>query len=84
MPDEFTQPLPELLASSVPADSVLYRVLARARPVSGQHYYELAGADQHVADLVLVGSLTTSRWGVSCLQMTCVSILCCGVCRTSS
>jgi len=55
-PDEYVRPFTEDLMS-VPADSLLYRVLARDRPL------ELGGKDQHIADLVLRGRLTTSRWG---------------------
>jgi len=55
-PDEYVRPFTEDLVS-VPADSLLYRVVARDQPL------ELGGVDRHIADLVLVGGLTTSMWG---------------------
>ena len=55
-PDEYVRPFTEDLVS-VPANSLLYRVVARDQPL------ELGGVDRHIADLVLVGGLTTSMWG---------------------
>lgn len=55
-PDEYVRPFTEDLVS-VPANSLLYRVVARDQPL------ELGGVDRHIADLVLVGGLTTTIWG---------------------
>ena len=55
-PDAYTRPHTDLL-TTVPKDSVLYRVHALDKPT------ELGGREQYIADLVLVSDMITSKWG---------------------